>query len=316
MSDPASVKAANGVVDQGSGVSGDVSSGVAPAVSASVDPVAIPAVTPSATSAAVSVTSSIPTPAAAAATTTTTPAATTTPANPFGTMPFPSLDPTQLAMYQQMFLAYQQMLLVNMQSLQTPPAAPEGDSGENSGFYNMFGTMDPAMYNYYTQMMYQMMQNPLLMQQQTAMYMQNPLLSMLTPLMPAGGAISSVPQRKPEEYTEDPPEDCKLFVGGMPAEVNDAIFKNYFQQFGPVRSATVVRNRETGLSRGFGFVEFRSRIVGLGVSVESRVWKTCCGFRNTSSSESGWTCTSVFLRSRRQKTIRTTRCLWEDSMIA
>lgn len=233
-------------------------------------------------------------------------------------MPFPSLDPTQLAMYQQMFLAYQQMMLMNMQSLQTPPAAPESDpSGENSGFYNMFGTMDPVMYNYYAQMMYQMMQNPLLMQQQTAMYMQNPLLSMLTPLMPSGGAISSVPQRKPEEYTEDPPEDCKLFVGGMPAEVNDMIFKNYFQQFGPVRSATVVRNRDTGLSRGFGFVEFRSRIVGLGEKVENRVWKTCCGSRNTNSSESVSTCTSVFLRSRRRReTIHTTRCLWEDSMTA
>lgn len=259
------------------------------------------------TSAAPTTTPATPTP--------TTPS--TTP-NPFGTMPFPSLDPTQLAMYQQMFLAYQQMMLMNMQSLQTPPAAPESDpSGENSGFYNMFGTMDPVMYNYYAQMMYQMMQNPLLMQQQTAMYMQNPLLSMLTPLMPSGGAISSVPQRKPEEYTEDPPEDCKLFVGGMPAEVNDMIFKNYFQQFGPVRSATVVRNRDTGLSRGFGFVEFRSRIVGLGEKVENRVWRTCCGSRNTNSSESVSTCTSVFLRSRRgRETIRTTRCLWEDSMTA
>ena len=47
----------------------------------------------------------------------------------------------------------------------------------------------------------------------------------------------------------------------MPPEVNDVILKNYFQQFGPVRSVIVVRNRETGLSRGFGFVEFRSRVV-------------------------------------------------------
>ena len=309
MSDPASVKASNETMNPGSGVvSEGVSANVNVSQSASVsgdaamlDPAAV------STSATPTTTPATPTP--------TTPS--TTP-NPFGTMPFPSLDPTQLAMYQQMFLAYQQMMLMNMQSLQTPPAAPESDpSGENSGFYNMFGTMDPVMYNYYAQMMYQMMQNPLLMQQQTAMYMQNPLLSMLTPLMPSGGAISSVPQRKPEEYTEDPPEDCKLFVGGMPAEVNDMIFKNYFQQFGPVRSATVVRNRDTGLSRGFGFVEFRSRIVGLGEKVENRVWRTCCGSRNTNSSESVSTCTSVFLRSRRRReTIHTTRCLWEDSMTA
>lgn len=126
----------------------------------------------------------------------------------------------------------------------------------------MFGTMDPNLYNYYTQMMYQMMQNPMLFQQQSAMYMQNPMLSILmNPATTNTSSIPSIPQRKPEEYTEDPPEECKLFVGGMPPEVNDVILKNYFQQFGPVRSVIVVRNRETGLSRGFGFVEFRSRVV-------------------------------------------------------
>lgn len=107
-----------------------------------------------------------------------------------------------------------------------------------------------------------MMQNPMLFQQQSAMYMQNPMLSILmNPATTNTSSIPSIPQRKPEEYTEDPPEECKLFVGGMPPEVNDVILKNYFQQFGPVRSVIVVRNRETGLSRGFGFVEFRSRVV-------------------------------------------------------
>ena len=164
------------------------------------------------------------------------------------------------------------MMMLNMNSLQpspTPPIIPttsdssDSATGENSSYYNMFGTMDPNLYNYYTQMMYQMMQNPMLFQQQSAMYMQNPMLSVL--MNPAGAntsaSIPSIPQRKPEEFTEDPPEECKLFVGGMPPEVNDVILKNYFQQFGPVRSVVVVRNRETGLSRGFGFVEFRSRVV-------------------------------------------------------
>ena len=163
------------------------------------------------------------------------------------------------------------MMMMNMNSLQpasTPTSAattsetPDSATGENAGYYNMFGTMDPNLYNYYTQMMYQMMQNPMLFQQQSAMYMQNPMLSILmNPAATNTSSIPSIPQRKPEEYTEDPPEECKLFVGGMPHEVNDVILKNYFQQFGPVRSVIVVRNRETGLSRGFGFVEFRSRVV-------------------------------------------------------
>lgn len=177
-----------------------------------------------------------------------------------------------MALYQQMFLLYQQMMMMmNMNSLQptptlttvpTPSETPDSATGDNAGYYNMFGTMDPNLYNYYTQMMYQMMQNPMLFQQQSAMYMQNPMLSILmNPATTNTSSIPSIPQRKPEEYTEDPPEECKLFVGGMPPEVNDVILKNYFQQFGPVRSVIVVRNRETGLSRGFGFVEFRSRVV-------------------------------------------------------
>lgn len=182
-----------------------------------------------------------------------------------------SMDPNQMAIYQQMLMLYQQMMMMmNMTSVQTaaiptPAATPETidpSTGENAGYYNMFGTMDPNLYNYYTQMMYQMMQNPMSFQQQSTMYMQNPMLSMLmNPTTTNTSSIPSIPQRKPEEYTEDPPEECKLFVGGMPPEVNDVILKNYFQQFGPVRNVTVVRNRETGLSRGFGFVEFRSRVV-------------------------------------------------------
>ena len=52
-------------------------------------------------------------------------------------------------------------------------------------------------------------------------------------------------------------------MGGMPSEVNESILRSYFQQFGPVRSVTIPRDKETGLSRGFGFVVFLSRIVGL-----------------------------------------------------
>ena len=74
-------------------------------------------------------------------------------------------------------------------------------------------------------------------------------------------SLVTIPQRKPEDFTEDSIEDCKLFVGGMPSEVTEPILRQYFQQFGPVRSVTIVKNRETGASRGFGFVTFVSKLV-------------------------------------------------------
>lgn len=50
----------------------------------------------------------------------------------------------------------------------------------------------------------------------------------------------------------------KLFVGGLPWKVRDADLGTLFQQFGQVASATVMLDRETGKSRGFGFVEMQN----------------------------------------------------------
>lgn len=35
--------------------------------------------------------------------------------------------------------------------------------------------------------------------------------------------------------------------------------KEYFTKFGPVRNSNVLYNRQTGLSRGFGFIQFANR---------------------------------------------------------
>lgn len=50
----------------------------------------------------------------------------------------------------------------------------------------------------------------------------------------------------------------KLFVGSLPWGVDDAKLKEIFSQAGTVVSAQVVKDRETGRSRGFGFVEMSS----------------------------------------------------------
>lgn len=53
-------------------------------------------------------------------------------------------------------------------------------------------------------------------------------------------------------------KDCrKLFVGGLPADVTDKEFSEFFGQFGVVLDSVVMYDRETHRSRGFGFVTFQ-----------------------------------------------------------
>jgi cold-inducible RNA-binding protein len=47
----------------------------------------------------------------------------------------------------------------------------------------------------------------------------------------------------------------KLYVGGLPYSVTDDQLKDHFSQAGTVTSASVVVDRMSGRSRGFGFVE-------------------------------------------------------------
>jgi RNA recognition motif-containing protein len=47
----------------------------------------------------------------------------------------------------------------------------------------------------------------------------------------------------------------KIFVAGLPYDLDDAELEEFFEKFGTVASAKVSIDRETGKSRGFGFVE-------------------------------------------------------------
>lgn len=47
----------------------------------------------------------------------------------------------------------------------------------------------------------------------------------------------------------------KIYVGNLPWSANDSSLREFFSAFGDVHSATVVTDRDTGRSRGFGFVE-------------------------------------------------------------
>lgn len=46
----------------------------------------------------------------------------------------------------------------------------------------------------------------------------------------------------------------KLFVGGLSWDTNDAGLSQAFSHFGSVTDAKVILDRDTGRSRGFGFV--------------------------------------------------------------
>ena len=50
----------------------------------------------------------------------------------------------------------------------------------------------------------------------------------------------------------------KLYVGNLTFGVTDAELQEMFQAHGSVRSAQVIMDRETGRSKGFGFVEMGS----------------------------------------------------------
>lgn len=51
----------------------------------------------------------------------------------------------------------------------------------------------------------------------------------------------------------------KVYVGNIPWTVGHAELKQYFSKFGRVNSAVVVFNKETGLSRNYGFVTYSNQ---------------------------------------------------------
>ena len=48
----------------------------------------------------------------------------------------------------------------------------------------------------------------------------------------------------------------KIYVGNLPFSTTDAQLKNFFEQCGEITSVKIITDKETGRSKGFGFVEF------------------------------------------------------------
>lgn len=60
----------------------------------------------------------------------------------------------------------------------------------------------------------------------------------------------------------------KIFVGGLPYHTTDSSLRKYFEVFGEIEEAVVITDRQTGKSRGYGFVSIN----------QSRVYYTCSSF--------------------------------------
>jgi RNA recognition motif-containing protein len=50
----------------------------------------------------------------------------------------------------------------------------------------------------------------------------------------------------------------KLYVGNLSYNTTEDTLRNLFSEFGSVSSAKIIFNRDTGESKGFGFVEMSS----------------------------------------------------------
>uniref|UniRef100_A0A452EH24 RNA-binding protein 38 n=1 Tax=Capra hircus TaxID=9925 RepID=A0A452EH24_CAPHI len=69
---------------------------------------------------------------------------------------------------------------------------------------------------------------------------------------PRGAGAKMHTTQKDTTYT-------KIFVGGLPYHTTDASLRKYFEVFGEIEEAVVITDRQTGKSRGYGFVTMADR---------------------------------------------------------
>jgi len=70
-------------------------------------------------------------------------------------------------------------------------------------------------------------------------------------------AMANITSPSPQRSAASVP--CRLFVGGLSWDTTEEGLKEAFGQFGTVTDAFIVKDRDTGRSRGFGFVTLDNR---------------------------------------------------------
>lgn len=79
---------------------------------------------------------------------------------------------------------------------------------------------------------------------------------MAPPVTNQDNSAKAMNAKAPSKTPPTKKDSRKLFVGGLPADVTDDEFRDFFAQYGVVMDSVVMYDRETHRSRGFGFVTF------------------------------------------------------------
>ena len=48
----------------------------------------------------------------------------------------------------------------------------------------------------------------------------------------------------------------KIYIGNLPFDIKEEDVESFFGEFGAIEDVAIIRDRETGRSKGFGFVTF------------------------------------------------------------
>ncbi|GKY92362.1 hypothetical protein MPSEU_000207100 [Mayamaea pseudoterrestris] len=83
-------------------------------------------------------------------------------------------------------------------------------------------------------------------------------------------SINETDSAAPAVSADGNKEMNKVFVGGLPAEIDRDALKDIFSEFAPVTDTVVMVDQATGRSRGFGFVSFENGSLGAEKSVEAQ----------------------------------------------
>ncbi|KAK7881657.1 hypothetical protein WMY93_030066 [Mugilogobius chulae] len=87
----------------------------------------------------------------------------------------------------------------------------------------------------------------------------SPLSSTRMSSSPPLGQLVGLPLEIMHSINEKDTTYTKIFVGGLPYHTNDASLRKYFETFGDIDEAVVITDKQTGKSRGYGFVTMVDR---------------------------------------------------------
>ena len=66
----------------------------------------------------------------------------------------------------------------------------------------------------------------------------------------------AVPKETTSSTSQNSFRTKKVFVGGLPSDITEELFREFFEKFGSIEDCVVMLDRDTGRPRGFGFITF------------------------------------------------------------